>query len=286
MPDLDLSRPLHDLSPQAAASRRDLLLDLLAMRARGESLPPVPLAPRLIRERAPRPKRRPHEAHQRKTTQTHEDRLTKCRAAYVQAEAERKAGLRPPRLRRVRPSVSRAKFSLPLGWWITYRTRFGVEQTCRILAAVPAGDFPAIPEGCYVRQSPEVKTARVPRYILALPPVDSLAKPTVILPFAAEVEGCLIRVHPSPPEALIGRLITPLEPGTHIHFPGRWPPHPPRGRPGCLHSCWPRLSGGGRGSFFGPPFPPWRQYHPGHFHSGPIPHPGWGCPHASPRLPY
>lgn len=214
----------NGMSEEATAARRALIMATLEKgRACGfQFQKPKFLAP--PRPKAPSMPRAPHESRVRRTIARTPEELEAIRKKRIAADCARKKayreqvrlGLAPRLPRRRKPSVSKVKWLIQPESWITYKSRGGEVRIGKVLRAVPAFEDPCIPPGSDLRGNGTPGPVRGPRYLIALPGIDAVATPPVLLPMATEVEKGLLHVHEGLP--VLPRLHQPIPKGTPVSW--------------------------------------------------------------------
>lgn len=213
----------NGMTEEDLAARRELLITTLAKAKRNgwrEQLPKFKATP-IQRVRTPAPKRQeiarsPMDLERmRRVRRAAELRRNEVRRLATQTRNDRIAAGLPVEDCPFR-SNSMVRWDIAVGSWIDYRGRGGETTRALVIAHVPSGEMPPIPDGCRLRKNTKAGPSRASRYLLALPAIDALATPPVILATATEVERGIVKVHSEAPE--LERRPIPLRPGTKIQW--------------------------------------------------------------------
>lgn len=141
--------------------------------------------------------------------------------------AQRKAQLeaRPVRVRDRRhhkDRQSRARLDVPVGAWIEFTSRSGIQTICKVIAVIPKGQTP---QAGLVSNGPSrerlnkmTKPAIINRYLVQLEEGYCMANPTVRTVSATEVEDS-VQILPGRPDDRLQRSAEPLAPGTEVRWP-------------------------------------------------------------------
>ena len=193
--------------------RRQALVEALDRIKNGEEITKPKRAPRPRAKRRPIPKT-PEEIKAREDRRRESKRNSRKRMKEQIEQGLREA---PPCRMGPKISNSKARFTITVGTWVTFRSRYGLIRTGRVLAHVPAGTEPPLPAGSTLKRCSQPGEARMARYLLVLPSIDQVANPPVQLVVAAEIEAHILELSETMP-AMPDRLEEPLSNGTKVSW--------------------------------------------------------------------